>query len=541
MIRFSHIVNDVEATCHVVERLSVVSLSRNNRRCAIDDSTALPNIHIDPLSPEVLERLATLVPTGGALSRPARLRALGALIGGAVGDALGAPFEFGPAGQYTRRFPEPVLGGVGEMVGGGGFGWEPGEFTDDTQMAVVLAEALLRAGGFDPDAVFAAWQEWADTATDVGITTRAALSSPTWVGAAEVVHLGSGRTAANGALMRTFPLALVASSLAEPLGSWAAVMLARAQSALTHHDPAAGWGAAIAVETMRQLIHGAPFEAAIEAALALLPSEQREVFDDLLSATWTPSHHEAPSNGSVWGCLAQAVWAVRRHERFEDVLHRVIDLGGDTDTVACVAGAIAGARDGLQAIPSRWTTYTHGTAPVDGVDRRYDYADLQDLGRRLLGASPAAPAASETLAGPTEVAPGVYAASLPGAARHVAEGGDDLAVLSLCRTDGAFNAVAVRREVYVIDQSGDHNPRLDAVVIDAVDTMDAWLAEGRKVLVHCHGGRSRTGLVLLAWAMRRNGWDHGTAEDWIRDVWPRYADWNSDFVEFLSSSWPDLD
>lgn len=68
-----------------------------------------------------------------------RNRALGAVIGSAVGDALGAPFEFGSAGAYSRRFPRPMLGGIGEMIGGGP--WKPGEFTDDTQMAIVQAES----------------------------------------------------------------------------------------------------------------------------------------------------------------------------------------------------------------------------------------------------------------------------------------------------------------------------------------------------------------------------------------------------------------
>ena len=67
-------------------------------------------------------------------------RAMGALLGSAVGDALGAPFEFGPAGQYSAQFPQPVLGGAGEMIGGGSFGWAPAEFTDDTQMTLALAE-----------------------------------------------------------------------------------------------------------------------------------------------------------------------------------------------------------------------------------------------------------------------------------------------------------------------------------------------------------------------------------------------------------------
>jgi len=73
-----------------------------------------------------------------------RNTALGAVIGSAVGDALGAPFEFGDAGDYRRRFPNPVVGGTGEMVGGRG--WKAGEFTDDTQMAIVQAESLLAFG-----------------------------------------------------------------------------------------------------------------------------------------------------------------------------------------------------------------------------------------------------------------------------------------------------------------------------------------------------------------------------------------------------------
>ena len=90
------------------------------------------------------------------LDRRTVQRAIGAFVGAAVGDALGAPFEFGESGAYTAAFPVPVLGGRGEMTGGGG--WGPGEFTDDTQMALVLAESLLASDGFDPVAVWAGWR-----------------------------------------------------------------------------------------------------------------------------------------------------------------------------------------------------------------------------------------------------------------------------------------------------------------------------------------------------------------------------------------------
>lgn len=81
------------------------------------------------------------------IARPARQRALGVMLGAAVGDALGAPFEFGPADRYRARFPQPVLGGIGEMIGGGGFGWAPGEFTDDTQMAVARSPSASLSRG----------------------------------------------------------------------------------------------------------------------------------------------------------------------------------------------------------------------------------------------------------------------------------------------------------------------------------------------------------------------------------------------------------
>lgn len=83
-----------------------------------------------------------------------RVRAVGAIVGAAVGDALGAPFEFGPAGAFSARFP--VVGAGGEMCGGGG--WEPGEATDDTQMAVLAGESLIEQGGLDLPDVFGRFQ-----------------------------------------------------------------------------------------------------------------------------------------------------------------------------------------------------------------------------------------------------------------------------------------------------------------------------------------------------------------------------------------------
>jgi len=175
-------------------------------------------------------------------------RITGLLVGAAVGDALGAPFEFKPAGSYASRFPQPVLGGIGELIGGGGFNWEPGEFTDDTQMAMVLAESLLSNGlRLNPDHLFAAWREWASEAKDIGNTTRHALSFERWQ---DVRHHNPERTAANGALMRAFPLALLEVDHITRR-EWTLQ-----QAALTHAHPDAGFGAWLGVAMLRAALEG---------------------------------------------------------------------------------------------------------------------------------------------------------------------------------------------------------------------------------------------------------------------------------------------
>jgi hypothetical protein len=132
------------------------TVSHRPWRPPISDLTPEQNQSDDPLEPSALEAAsdALRMRSSHVPSPGDRRRALGAILGGAIGDALGAPFEFGPAGAFGKRFPEPVLGGRGEMVGGGAFHWAPGEFTDDTQMAVILAESLLEHGGLDPASLF---------------------------------------------------------------------------------------------------------------------------------------------------------------------------------------------------------------------------------------------------------------------------------------------------------------------------------------------------------------------------------------------------
>ncbi len=460
--------------------------------------------------------------------RAFRHRALGAVIGSAVGDALGAPFEFGPPRQYSARFPEPVIGGIGEMTGGGG--WEPGEFTDDTQMAIVQAESILECDGIDGADLFDRFRVWARSAADVGNQTRSVLSSgQAWHEAApDHFRRNPMNGAGNGSLMRSTPTAVrYADGTAD-----ATVAAALDTSIITHGDPAAGWGTALYHLMIRAALRGDDPFAELADGLDRLPDALQPRYRTMLAPDWSPAGSDM-RNVTVWGCLAQAVWAVRRSDSFADAVVTAIELGDDTDTVAAVAGGLAGAIHGIQAIPSRWTTYLHGKiTTADGL-ATYRAIDLQALTLRLLDDSAPMDEPLYERRGPTEIAPGLHAADL-GAAGDVPS---DWAIVSLCRVGDRFANHDVRREFYVIDNVADHNPGLAAVVDDAVATVDAFLAEGRQVVVHCHGGASRTGLVLRAWWMRQDGCDEATATAQVARPWPHLALWNVDFTHFLREDW----
>jgi ADP-ribosyl-[dinitrogen reductase] hydrolase len=127
----------------------------------------------------------------------------------------------------------------------------------------------------------------------------------------------------------------------------------------------------------------------------------------------------------------------------------------------------------------------------------------------------------------------VHAANLAGAI----ESAPHYAVVSLCRTGDSFESRSHHREIFMIDEPGDENPSLHLAVDDAVRAVEAFLAEGKEVIVHCHGGRSRTGLVLKAWYMRRHGASHDEAHDWLEREWSLYSTWNARFGAFLDDEW----
>lgn len=301
-------------------------------------------------------------------------RAAGVLLGAAAGDALGAGYEFGP--------PMPPDAAV-EMRGGGQFGWEPGEWTDDTAMAMVLADvASGDPGGADLrtdaalDRVVARWAAWARTAKDVGAQTQAVLNAAGTAAlgegldtpaarhareAAAAQHARTGRTAGNGSLMRTAPVAL--AFLGDPV---ALTEAATAQSALTHHDPEAGEACVLWCLAIRHAVLTGELDA--RHGLAGLPAQSRDRWARRLAAAEAAGPETFEHNGWVVHAL-QAAWSAvirtpvpaydpERH--LPDALRAAVRAGNDTDTVAAVAGALLGACHGAAAVPGGWVEVLHG-------------------------------------------------------------------------------------------------------------------------------------------------------------------------------------
>jgi ADP-ribosylglycohydrolase len=159
---------------------------------------------------------------------------------------------------------------------------------------------------------------------------------------------------------------------------------ARRIAALTHGDAEAWEGTAALHELIRLALHGADPLAALDVVVGALTEGHRDRHAVVLAPDWHPGL-ATESNGAVWPCLGSAVWAVRTTGSFEAAVRAAVDLGGDTDTVAAVTGALAGAVYGADAIPARWTGPLHVPLPGWG-GRTLRAGDLRRLAEGLAAA-----------------------------------------------------------------------------------------------------------------------------------------------------------
>jgi ADP-ribosyl-[dinitrogen reductase] hydrolase len=282
----------------------------------------------------------TIPPAAGV-----RDRAVGALVGLAVGDALGTALEFS-----ERDTDDPLTG----MVGGGPFNLRPGEWTDDTAMALCLADSLIASRRLDQRDLIARFVRWWRTGEnsctgscfDIGGTTHRALAVFERTGN-PVAGSTSPRSAGNGSLMRLAP---VASYWHDDRGT--AEAAARGQSATTHGASAAVEACAYFVHLLIDAIEGRPKDEVLRAR-AWPPD--RDV-DRIARGSWrSKSRTEISSSGYVIDTLEAAIWCVAQSSSFRDAALLAANLADDADTVAAVTGQLAGALWGVSGLPPEWT------------------------------------------------------------------------------------------------------------------------------------------------------------------------------------------
>jgi len=269
-------------------------------------------------------------------------RIRGSLLGLAVGDALGAPLEFLSAAAIRQRY-----GTLREIVGGGHFGWRPGQGTDDSDLTAAVLDGYLE--GYSLDGVAQRFVAWLDgRPRDVGGTTHAALNhlrehnDPT----------GSGRavegpsSAGNGSLMRCLPTGLIRVN--EEVRRREAAEI----SAITHSDPRCIDACVAYTDLVALLLEAAKPDEALETVLQRTPLHE-DVRTALVEAKAAKLRELNPST-FVIDTLRVAVCALLQPASFEEILVEVVNLGGDADSTGAVAGGLLGARDGDVAIPERW-------------------------------------------------------------------------------------------------------------------------------------------------------------------------------------------
>lgn len=270
-------------------------------------------------------------------------RRLASMVGLAVGDAVGTTNEFRDPGRF-----EPIT----DMVGGGPFGLPPGAWTDDTSMALCLAESLVECGRFDSADQMRRYVRWwreghlssTGRCFDIGITTRGALMRFEESGD-PIAGDSAPDSAGNGSVMRLAPLVAYFAGLPEEAVRWA-----RESSRTTHGTAECVDGCELLARLLLRGYRGEHIIGSLEPG--------PEWSDGLCAVAAMDGARDdsAPhrATGYVVHTLACARWCVARGLDFREAVLLAANLGDDADTVAAVTGQLAGARWGMAGIPAEW-------------------------------------------------------------------------------------------------------------------------------------------------------------------------------------------
>ncbi|MHB0936339.1 MAG: ADP-ribosylglycohydrolase family protein [Armatimonadota bacterium] len=292
------------------------------------------------------------------LSFASRIR--GGVLGAVAADALGVPVEFSSREERRR---DPVTG----VRGYGTYHQPPGSWSDDSSMLLCTVEALC--GEYDAEALgrlFTAWcfegacTPWGET-FDRGGTTAAALRRVRDGVPAEQAGLDDERSNGNGSLMRILPVALRWAEASEVM------LLDRTHciSAITHRHPRSQMACGIYCLIAREMLRGQDAEKAYHAGIAAAKAwyqaepfvREHRHFERVFSGEIGKlPEEEIHSGGYVIDTLDASLWCLLTTDSYAAAVLQAINLGGDTDTTACVTGGLAGLRYGEEAIPTEWVS-----------------------------------------------------------------------------------------------------------------------------------------------------------------------------------------
>jgi ADP-ribosyl-[dinitrogen reductase] hydrolase len=268
-------------------------------------------------------------------TEPILNRALGAYLGFACGDALGATVEFMSPKQIQKRY-----GIHQDIIGGGWLGLEAGQVTDDTQMSLAVGQAIVDHQDWNIQAVadnFVAWLE--SNPPDIGNTCRRGITR--YRDSGELFGLPRDDDAGNGACMRNLPVVLSTLNRPDRFNEWSLQ-----QSHITHNHPLSDAATLALGRIVNLLIHGQTIDACQQEA------------EQLISQYSDFAYSPYPGKASAY--IVDTVQTVLHYffntDSFESCLIATVNQGADADTTGALAGMLAGAKYGVGQIPERWLT-----------------------------------------------------------------------------------------------------------------------------------------------------------------------------------------
>lgn len=289
-------------------------------------------------------------------------RALGAYLGLAIGDALGATVEFMTRAEIQHRY-----GIHSRLIGGGWLNLKPGQITDDTGMALALGRALIVTGGFDAGAVADAFLAWrASKPVDCGNTVRRGLRRVKVHGTLQgPYNQGDG---GNGAAMRLLPVAI--ATLGAPDDAMLEWTLGQAR--ITHHQNASDAACVALVRMIHRALRGEGSAGVRAEATRLLEIDKRFRF--------TP--YRGFSSAYVVDTMQTVLHFYFQTDSLRSCIVETVNQGGDADTTGAIGGMLAGATYGARALPTDWTRKLDKSI---ASDIRAQTRALLMLARRWLG------------------------------------------------------------------------------------------------------------------------------------------------------------